>query len=149
MSEKRGLSKFVKTGALIKKTCRSKVVACFQTQHSALTEPSAGARQALVIRCHTCCSFLRNCCSFTSCDFLRPPRIHRNKFCRLLCLLSLRKYCCLSRFFLAALGLAALLHVLLFTSACLATPPSSLPSIGRLCWLVAFARSSSSLYWLA
>ena len=61
----------------------------------------------------------------------------------------LGKYCCLSRFFLAALGLAALLHVLLFTSACLATPPSSLPSIGRLCWLVGFARSSSSLYWLA
>ena len=48
-------------------------------------------------------------------------------------LLSLRKYCCLSRFFLAVLGFAALLHVLLFTSACLLNAPW-LPSIGRLCW---------------
>ena len=43
-----GKARLVKTGVVIKKTCRSKVVACFQTQHSALTEPSAGARQALV-----------------------------------------------------------------------------------------------------
>ena len=63
-------------------------------------------------------------------------------------LLSLRKYCCLSRFFLAVLGFAALLHVLVFTSACLLNAPW-LPSIGRLCSLVGFARSSSSLYWLA
>ena len=54
----------------------------------------------------------------------------------------------LSRFFLAVLGFAALLHVLVFTSACLLNAPW-LPSIGRLCSLVGFARSSSSLYWLA
>ena len=46
------LVKVRQDGRLIKKTCRSvtcaKVVACFQTQHSALTEPSAGDRQALV-----------------------------------------------------------------------------------------------------
>ena len=122
------------------------MVACFQTQHSALTEPSAGDRQALV-----CSSAATRVAAFlqtvarsrlaSSC-----VRRERNNFPQLP-LLSL--YCCLSRFFLAALGLAALLHVLLFTCACLATPPSSLPSIGRLCWLLAFARSSSSLYLLA
>ena len=79
---------------LIKKTCRSKVVACFQTQHSALTEPSAGDRQALV-----CSSAATRVAAFlqtvarsrlaSSC-----VRRERNNFPQLP-LLSL--YCCLSR----------------------------------------------------
>ena len=40
--------------------------------HRAERRRSAGAR--LLVCCHTCCSFLTNCCSLTSCEFLRPPR---------------------------------------------------------------------------